>query len=61
MRLTKRIHSVGKKPIHGVDEPHSGVEQLRVSDTFLVRAYYTSHGGRRVHLHQGVVLGCICE
>jgi hypothetical protein len=50
MPLTKRIHSLDKKPIHGVDEPHSGVEQLRVSDTFIVRAYYTSHGGRLVRL-----------
>ena len=40
---------------------HSGVEQLRVSDTYTVRAYYTSQGGRRVHLHHGVELGCICE
>jgi hypothetical protein len=39
-----------RKPIHGVDEPHSGVGRLRVSDTFLVRAYYTSHGGRLVRL-----------
>ena len=61
MPLTKRIHSLDKKPIHGVDEPHSGVEQLRVSDTFIVRAYYTSQGGRRVHLHHEAVLGCICE
>jgi hypothetical protein len=35
--------------------------RLRVSDTFTVQAYYTSQGGRRVHLHGGVVLGCICE
>jgi hypothetical protein len=39
MLLTKLIQGLDKQAIHGVDEPHSGVEQLRVSDTFGMQAY----------------------
>ena len=34
-----RVGKPRRKPIHGVDDPHSGVGRLRVSGTFAVQAY----------------------
>ena len=48
MSVTKLIQSLDKQAIHGVDEPHSGVERAPTV-------------GGSVHLYGGVVLGCICE